>query len=101
MKTLYALGTALALLAPLSAFATCTPDEAEAKAKQLAAKVKEVTEQNPQKAKEINEELNKMPVKSTAESLPDDCAAYDRRLKELDEADRRADPAPAKSSKSP
>ncbi|WP_263145340.1 hypothetical protein [Pseudomonas sp. RIT-PI-AD] len=92
MKTFLPLGLALTLLAPLSAFATCTPDEATAKAQQLAEKVKQVTEQNPQKAKEINQELNQMHVKSSAETLPDDCAAYDKRLQELDQAERQADP---------
>lgn len=96
MKTLAALGTALALLAPLSAFAFCTPEDAEAKAKEVAAKVKQITEQNPQKAKEINQKLQEMDVKTTTQNVPDECAAYDRRLKELEKADQQAGSASSK-----
>lgn len=63
----------------------CTPEEATAKAEQLAAKVSQITQQNPQRAAELNAEMKKEGVKTSAEELPDDCQAYDQRLKELEE----------------
>ncbi|PAU64100.1 hypothetical protein BZL41_10810 [Pseudomonas sp. PIC25] len=90
MKIFIALASALSLLAAVPAQASCTPEEATAKAEQLAAKVNELTQSDPEKAAEINEELKRMKVERTAEELESECAAYDKRLQELEEAEKKA-----------
>lgn len=89
MKTLLSLTLAAALLAPIPSWA-CTPDEATAKREQLAQEVAKLTEQNPAKAKEINEELQKMDLKTEAAELPDKCQLIDQRLKEMGTAEKKA-----------
>lgn len=90
MKTLLNVTTALALLTAVPAWA-CTPEEATAKREQLAKEVQKLTEQNPTKAKEINDELQKMDLKTEAAELPDKCQLIDQRLKELNTAEKKAD----------
>jgi UDP-N-acetylglucosamine:LPS N-acetylglucosamine transferase len=90
MKVLWSVTTAAILLTAIPAWA-CTPDEATAKREQLAQQVARLTEQNPAKAKEINDELQKMDVKSSAEELPDKCQLIDQRLKELGTAEKKAE----------
>lgn len=90
MKTLLGLTAVLTLLASLPGFA-CTPDEITIKAKELAANVHTLTQNDPQKAVEIYREVRKMRDKYTAESLPNECAAYERRLQELEEAAAKAE----------
>ena len=85
MKTLLNLAIAATLLSALPAWA-CTQEEATQKREQLAEKVKSVTEHNPEKAKEINEELRKMDVDTASADLPDKCQLIEQRLKDLDEA---------------
>lgn len=87
---------AVALLASQPVFAECTTDQVNAKAKQLAERVNQLTESDPERAEEINEELRKMEVKQTAEQLGDECQAYDKRLQHIEEAEKSADVAPAK-----
>ncbi|MBF6028804.1 hypothetical protein ICY20_13750 [Pseudomonas sp. P115] len=89
MKTLLNLAIAATLLSALPAWA-CTPEEAAQKREQLAEKVKSVTEHNPDKAKEINEELRKMDVDTASADLPDKCQLIEQRLKDLDEAAAKA-----------
>ncbi|AJO77186.1 hypothetical protein KTQ74_12535 [Pseudomonas chlororaphis] len=69
----------------------CTLDEATAKREQLAREVAKLTEQNPAKAKEINDELQKMDLGTASKDLPDKCQLIDQRLKELDTAEKKAD----------
>ncbi|MBC2691682.1 hypothetical protein [Pseudomonas kielensis] len=69
----------------------CTPEEATAKREQLAQRVATLTEQNPTKAKEINDELQKMDLGTAAADLPDKCQLIDQRLKELDTAEKKVD----------
>jgi hypothetical protein len=90
MKTLlkYALATTLACALPAWA---CTPEEATAKREQLAKEVTRLTEQNPKKAKEINDELQKMDLGTASADLPDKCQLIDQRLKELKVADKKAE----------
>lgn len=90
MKTLLNVTTALALLTAVPAWA-CTPEEATAKREQLAKEVQKLTEQNPTKAKEINDELQNMDLKTEAAELPDKCQLIDQRLKELNTAEKKAD----------
>lgn len=86
---------AAALLASQPVFAECTTDQINAKAKQLAERVNQLTENDPERAAEINEELRDMEVKQTAEQLGDECEAYDKRLQHVEEAEKEADIAPA------
>ncbi|KJH80609.1 hypothetical protein MCB86_16315 [Pseudomonas sp. KSR10] len=86
---------AAALLASQPVFAECTTDQIDAKAKELAQRVNQLTESDPERAAEINEELREMEVKQTAEQLGDECQAYDKRLQHVEEAEKKADIAPA------
>ncbi|KFE53799.1 hypothetical protein [Pseudomonas syringae] len=90
MKTLLSVTTAVLLLAALPAWA-CTPEEATAKREQLARQVQKLTEQNPAKAKEINDELQKMDLKTEAAELPDKCQLIDERMKELGTAEKKVE----------
>ncbi|SDU85825.1 hypothetical protein [Pseudomonas mucidolens] len=85
MKTLVQLAVAAALLGALPAWA-CTPEEATIKREQLAKEVTTLTQQNPTKAKEINEELQQMDLDTESAKFPDKCQLIDARLKELKEA---------------
>jgi hypothetical protein len=89
MKTLMNLAIATTLLTALPAWA-CTPEEATAKREQLAQEVTKLTQQNPTKAKEINDELQHMNLETASADLPDKCQLIDQRLKELDEAAAKA-----------
>lgn len=85
MKTLMKLTLAATLLSALPAWA-CTPEEATAKREELAKEVTKLTEQNPNKAKEMNDELQKMDLDTESAKFPDKCQLIDARLKELREA---------------
>ncbi|WP_207263362.1 hypothetical protein [Pseudomonas sp. GW101-3H06] len=91
MKTLLKLTLAATLACALPAWATCTPEEATVKREQLAREVTKLTEQNPAKAKEINEELQKMDLETASKDLPDKCQLIDQRLKELGVAEKKAE----------
>lgn len=85
MKTLINLAVAATLLTALPAWA-CTPEEATAKREELAKQVSELTKQNPKKAKEMNDELQKMDLDTESAEFPDKCQLIEARLKELKEA---------------
>ncbi|MGC7841230.1 hypothetical protein ACPZMI_22575 [Pseudomonas wayambapalatensis] len=68
----------------------CTPEEATQKREELAKLVTQLTEQNPQKAKEINDELQGMDLGAASKDLPDKCQLIDKRVKELKEAEQKA-----------
>ncbi|AZE90588.1 hypothetical protein [Pseudomonas orientalis] len=89
MKTLMNLAIAATLLSSVPAWA-CTPDEATAKREQLAREVTRLTEQNPTKAKAMNDELQKMDLDTESAEFPDKCQLIDARLKELKEAADKA-----------
>ncbi len=89
MKTLMNLAVAATLLSSVPAWA-CTPEEATAKREQLAREVTQLTEQNPTKAKEMNDELQKMDLDTASAEFPDKCQLIDARLKELKEAATKA-----------
>ncbi|MGD8218023.1 hypothetical protein [Pseudomonas thivervalensis] len=91
MKTLIALTAAASLTCALPAWATCTPEEATVKREQLAKEVTKITEQNPAKAKEINDELQKMDMETASKDVPDKCQLIDKRLEELKEAQKKAE----------
>ncbi|TCD20007.1 hypothetical protein E0D86_16335 [Pseudomonas sp. IC_126] len=86
---------AAALLASQPALAECTTDQINAKARQLAERVNQLTESDPERAAEINEQLREMEVKQTADQLGDECQAYDKRLQHVEQAEKKADIAPA------
>lgn len=85
-----------ALLASQAVFAAeCTTDEVDIKARELAERVNALTERNPERAAEINEELREMDIKRTAEQLGDECETYDKRIEHVEQAEKQADIAPA------
>lgn len=88
MKLLLPIACATALSCALPAWA-CTPEEATQKREELAGLVTQLTEQNPQKAKEINDELQGMELGTASKDLPDKCQLIDKRIKELKEAEKR------------
>jgi hypothetical protein len=90
MKTLLKLTLATTLACALPVWA-CTPEEATAKREQLAQEVAKLTEQNPKKAKEINDQLQKMDLDTASADLPDKCQLIDQRLKEMEAADKKAE----------
>jgi hypothetical protein len=80
--------TVLAVLISTPAWA-CTPEEATQKREELAGLVSQLTEQNPRKAKEINDELQHMELGTASKDLPDKCQLIDKRIQELKEAERK------------
>lgn len=84
-----------ALLAAPTAHAACTPNEVNAKAEQLAERVNQLTKSNPARAEEINEEIRQMDAKRSADQLGNECEAYDKRLQQIEQAEREADIPPA------
>ena len=89
MKNLLKIALAITLIGALPVWA-CPPEEALAKRDPLAREVAKITKQNPDKAKEINDELQKMDLETASKDLPDKCQLIDKRLKELDEAAAKA-----------
>ncbi|HEX8540791.1 MAG TPA: hypothetical protein VF671_03720 [Pseudomonas sp.] len=90
MKILLSITAALTLLSAVPSWA-CTPEEATAKREQLAKEVQKLTEQNPTKAKEINDELQKMDLETASKDLPDKCQLIDQRLKEMNTAEKKTE----------
>ena len=91
MKTTLLKLTLTATLACALPVWACPPDVATAKREQLAKEVAKITEQNPAKAKEINDELQKMDLETASKDLPDQCQLIDQRLKELELAEKKAE----------
>ncbi len=88
MKTLMRVTATLAVLAAMPVWA-CTPEEAEAKREQLAQEVQKLTQQNPAKAKELNQEIKDMQLETASKDLPDKCQLIDQRLREMDAAAKK------------
>ncbi|MCH7419867.1 hypothetical protein [Pseudomonas mosselii] len=88
MKPLPCLICAATLLCAQPIWA-CTPEEATKKREELAGLVSQLTEQNPRKAKEINDELQHMELGTASKDLPDKCQLIDKRIQELKEAERK------------
>ena len=88
MKTLMSITAAATLLLALPTWA-CTLEEATQKREELAKEVSKLTEQNPQKAKEINEELQGMKLGTESKDLPDKCQLIDKRMQELKAAEKK------------
>ena len=90
MKPLLPITCVIALSCALPVWA-CTPEEASKKLEEMAGLVTQLTEQNPQKAKEINDELQGMDLGTASKDLPDKCQLIDQRIKELKTAEKKAD----------
>ncbi|MCY1409264.1 hypothetical protein D9M71_246060 [compost metagenome] len=90
MKTLLNITAAATLLLALPSWA-CTLEEATEKREQLAKEVQKLTEQDPAKAKEINDELKGMKLETASKDLPDKCQLIDKRLEELKTASHKAE----------
>lgn len=88
MKTLMSITAAAALLFAVPTWA-CTLEEATQKREELAKEVSKLTEQNPQKAKEINEELQGMKLGTESKDLPDKCQLIDKRMQELKAVEKK------------
>lgn len=88
MKTLMSITAAATLLFALPTWA-CTLEEATQKREDLAREVSKLTEQNPQKAKEINEQLQGMKLGTESKDLPDKCQLIDKRMQELRAAQKK------------
>lgn len=86
MKTLLGLSAAIAMLCYTPAYATCTPEEATAKAEQLATKIADITQHDPVRAADLREELKDSRPQTSSDQLDNDCEAYDQRLQELEDA---------------
>jgi hypothetical protein len=52
--------------------------------------VQKLTQQNPTKAKELNQEIKDMQLETASKDVPDKCQLIDQRLKEMDEAAKKA-----------
>lgn len=89
MNNLMSITAVLTLLAATPIWA-CTPEEAEAKREQLAQEVQKLTQQNPVKARELNQEIKDMQLETAAKDVPDKCQLIDQRMKEMDEAAKKA-----------
>lgn len=85
-KTALGLCAAFALFTQSAAYASCSAEEAIAKAEQLAAKVAEITQKDPARAAQLREELKDTSPQTSSEELENACEGYDQRLKELEEA---------------
>lgn len=90
MKTLHRIALCSTLLFTLPTWA-CTPEEATQKREELAKLVSQLTEQNPQKAKEINDELQGMELGTASKDLPDKCQLIDKRIGELKTAEKKTE----------
>ncbi len=84
MKPLFALASACALLVATPVFA-CSEAEAEKMGKEVATKVASITQKNPQRARELNEQLRQRQEARSEQNRPSDCDAYAQMLKELDQ----------------
>lgn len=91
MKAPFAVILGLALLAPVAAQA-CTAEEAREKAQQLAHKIAEITQNDPERARELNEELRQTQMKNAPDDQNRNCEVYDQRIKDIDAAAKRAEP---------
>ncbi|CDF92288.1 MULTISPECIES: hypothetical protein [unclassified Pseudomonas] len=90
MKTFLTFTLATTLVCALPVWATCTPEEATAKREQLAQEVTKLTQQNPAKAKQMNDELQAMDLETASKDVPDKCQLIDKRLEELKDAGKKA-----------
>ncbi|MGN8258318.1 hypothetical protein ACLEJW_03170 [Pseudomonas sp. SMSB3] len=90
MKPLLPIMGAIALFSAPPTWA-CTPEQATQKREELAGLVTQLTEQNPQKAKDINAELQGMELGTASKDLPDKCQLIDKRIAELKQAEKKAD----------
>ncbi|WP_339410240.1 MULTISPECIES: hypothetical protein [unclassified Pseudomonas] len=90
-KTAIGLCAAFALFAQSPTYASCTAEEATAKAEQLAAKIAEITEKDPDRAAQLRAELKEVSPQTSSDELDTACEGYEQRIKELEEAGDEVD----------
>lgn len=83
-KTALSLCAAFALFAQSKAYASCSSEEAIAKAGQLAAKVAEITKKDPARAEQLRAELKQTSPETSSDEMENACEGYDQRLNELE-----------------
>lgn len=93
-KTAMGLCAAFVLLVQSTAYASCSSEEAIAKAGQLAAKIEEITQKDPARAAQLRAELKEISPETSSAELENACEGYDQRLKELEEAGDEMDDSP-------
>lgn len=76
----------------------CTPRDTRERAGDLAQEIHDATGGDPQKAQQIHEELKNLQVQRredtlarTEQGLQDECARYEQRMDEVEEATDRAE----------
>ncbi|HLV17559.1 MAG TPA: hypothetical protein VKY70_08830 [Pseudomonas sp.] len=76
----------------------CTPRDTRERAGDLAQEIHDATGGDPQKAQQIHEELKNLEVQRredtlarTEQGLQDECARYEQRMDEVEEATDRAE----------
>lgn len=85
MKILTGLvATALLAMAALPAYA-CTPEEAQAKAEEVAETINRLADGNQAKANELHQQLLGLQLRDPTRSDHGACEAYERIIKELEE----------------
>ncbi|MHA6493980.1 hypothetical protein ACX0MV_12130 [Pseudomonas borbori] len=90
-KTALGMCAAFALFAQSTAYASCSSEEATAKAEQLAAKIEEITQKDPARAAQLRAELKETSPETSSDELENGCEGYDQRLKELEKAGDEVD----------
>lgn len=101
MQRIAALTTALILTLAGPAWAEerdCTPRDTRERAGELAEEIHAATDGDPQKARQIHEELKEMEVAReedellrTPQGLEDECARYEQRIEEVEKATEKVD----------
>lgn len=76
----------------------CTPRDTRERAGDLAQEIHDATGGDPQKAQQIHEELKNLEIQRredtlarTEQGLQDECARYEQRMDEVEEATDRAE----------
>ncbi|MFU6376059.1 hypothetical protein ACM792_12810 [Metapseudomonas otitidis] len=82
---------ALTLAAPLPALATCGVDDAVDQRGQLAREVHQATDSDPKQAAQVNKELRQDKPETSARPGTDECAAAERRAREVERAGSEAE----------
>ena len=84
------LGIALLFAVHGSAYASCSQAEATELAERLASRIDLQTQNDPQRAAQLREELKSLSPATSAEKMQDSCDAYRHRLRELEQLDGTA-----------
>lgn len=94
IKASLGLCAAFVLCTQSMAYASCSTEERTAKAEQLAAKIEQITQNDPARAAQLRAELKETSPKTSSNALENACERYDQRIKELDEASDEVEDSP-------